>query len=248
MLKINKTSIGLSLLVATILAVGSVSASAEGANSGSSGSGGGTTETTHKSGGTETTSGGGTAKPVTKTETETETNDQPGVHEANEPSEVSSSTELHHRGDTILADMKTKHDEAKTRTPEQRTKACESHKKGLTNKFSHIVTNAQKTQTRIDGIYTKALAFQTSTNAQPAGIESLISIADGAKANSAASIAALKAITPTIDCNSTSVASDVATFKAAAQQTRDNLKAYRTAVKAVIKALETTKTSEGSTN
>jgi len=59
----------------------------------------------------------------------------------------------------------------------------------------------------------------------------------------------LKGVTPTLDCNNASVASDVATFKTAASDTRDKLKAYRDAVKAVLQALEAVKpatTNEGS--
>ncbi len=217
--KLNKVSFSLALLVAVVV-VGSAPAFARGLNSGSSDSG------------------------TSSSKVEPEVIDQPGVHEAGE---VSSETELHHRGNSIVADMKKQ--EGKPKTTEQRQKVCEAHKQGLSNKFSHLVTNSQKIQTKIDGIYAKALAFQQSSGATPTGFADLVATADTAKANAAASIANLQTITPTIDCNSTSVASDVATFKAAAQQTRDNLKAYKTAVKAVLKALQTTKTStEGSTN
>ncbi len=134
---------------------------------------------------------------------------------------------------------------------EQKKKICEARKKGLTRKFSNIVANSKKTQTRIDGIYAKSLAYQTAENLQPVDFATLTEAADSAKATSTASIAALQAVTPTVDCNNVSVASDVATFKTAAQKTRDDLKAYRTAVKAVLKSLKEVKpnaeAAEGST-
>ena len=64
-----------------------------------------------------------------------------------------------------------------------------------------------------------------------------------AKATAAASQAALQAVTPTVDCGSTSVAQDVATFKAAAEQARTDLKTYKTAVKALVTALQAARTT-----
>lgn len=137
-----------------------------------------------------------------------------------------------------------------SRTPEQLNKACESHKQGLTRKFSNIVSNSEKIQAKIDGIYAKALAYQAEKNLQPANFDSLKTAADDAQAASLASITALKEVKPTIDCNNTSTASDVAKFKEAAKTTRDNLKDYRKAVKAVLKALKELKkpAAEGSTD
>lgn len=120
-------------------------------------------------------------------------------------------------------------------------KRCEAHRQGLTNKFNHIVSNSQKIQTRIDSIFSKALAYQQAKNLQPAGFDALVATAESSKATSAASIDSLKSVTPTLDCNNVSAASDVATFKTAAHQTRTDLKTYRTAVKAVLKSLEITK-------
>ncbi len=137
--------------------------------------------------------------------------------------------------------------EQKEVTLAEHQKRCEAHKQGLTNKFSHIVTNSQRIQDRITGVLTKAQAYQTAHNLPVANFDSLVSTAQAAGATSAASITSLKAVTPSLDCNNVSVASDVATFKTAAKTTRDDLKAYRTAVKAVLQALEAAKPdTEGS--
>lgn len=190
----------------------------------------------------------------TETETHNSTTIASGQTETEHATEVETqsaddSTELHHKGDSLLAEMHKKHGGDKKNSPEKQKKVCEAHKEGLTNKFSHIASNSQRAQTRIDDILAKSLAFQASSNQTPTGFTALVAAANTAKANSAASIAALQAVTPTVDCNKTSVASDVATFKVAAQQTRANLKAYKTAVKAVLHSLEAAKDStEGSTN
>ncbi len=159
----------------------------------------------------------------------------------NEVVENSDNDTLHHKGDALLEHMKKQHGDTK-KTPEQRLKTCEAHKQGLTSKFSHIVANSQRAQDRIDDIFTKAQAYSQSSTAVPANIAELIATATTAQSASAASIASLKTVTPTIDCNNTSTASDVATFKAAAQETRANLKAYKSAVKAVLHALQPTET------
>ena len=156
----------------------------------------------------------------------------------------SSHAELHSQGSQIVAGLEKTH---KGKSAADVQKICTAHKQGLTTKFNAIDTNSQRIQDKIDGIFAEAQAYQKANNLSPANFDSLVTAATAAQTASNASIAALKDVTPTLDCNSTSVASDVATFKAAASKTRDSLKAYRTAVKAVPQALETAKpTTQGS--
>lgn len=125
------------------------------------------------------------------------------------------------------------------KSTEERKKQCVAHQKGLNQKFSKIGTNVQRIQTKIDTIYSRAQKYATDNNLNPDGYQTLVANADAAKAASAKSIADLKQVTPTnVDCSNPNVAQDVATFKAAAQNTRTNLKAYKTAVKAVLNALQ----------
>jgi len=153
---------------------------------------------------------------------------------------------LHQAGASMLAELRKDHHT--TKSAAQIEKQCEAHKQGLTTKFAAITTNSQRIQDHITDVLTKTQAYQQANNVQTADYATLLTAAQNAQTTSAASITALKAVTPTIDCNNTSTASDVATFKAAAQQTRDNLKAYRTAVKAVLADLKAAKTTttEGS--
>lgn len=139
------------------------------------------------------------------------------------------------------------HGGKKSKSKEDRHKSCESHKQGLTTKFSRIVTNAQRKQAKIDKILDKATAYKDSSNLSPDNWDTLLAAAQAAKTTSATSIEDLQAITPTIDCNSDSVASDVATFKTAAAKARDDLKAYKTSVKALLKSLRDAKQAANTT-
>lgn len=121
----------------------------------------------------------------------------------------------------------------------KRQKRCESRKHGLTTKSENIVRNGQRMQARITDILDKAVSYQQASHVAVENFDSLVATADSAKTASANNLVHLQAVKPTIDCNRTSVAADVAAFKAAAQTTRDGLKAYKTAVKAVLQALET---------
>lgn len=124
------------------------------------------------------------------------------------------------------------------KTPEELQKKCEERKKGLETKLSRLSTNATKHQAKISAYLDKIVAYKVDNNINNADVDAAILSAIDAKTTSEASVSALAALSPTIDCTSGAVASDVANFKAAAEQTRTNLKAYRKAVKAVHSAIE----------
>lgn len=126
--------------------------------------------------------------------------------------------------------------DAEKRKQERETK-CESHKQGLETKVASLNTNAKKHLEHFNSAYAKALQFKQDNNLDPQGFADLTAAADAAKAKAQASVAALEELKPTVDCNKDSTASDVAAFKAAAAQAREDLKAYKTAVKAVFKSL-----------
>lgn len=147
--------------------------------------------------------------------------------------------ELHHKGDDLLKELRKQH--KSQRSAAEVKQQCEARKQGLQTKFEHIVANSQRLQTKIDSILNKAQTFQQANNLQVADYDTLLASAQSAQAASAASINALAEVKPSLDCNNTSVAGDVATFKAAANTARDNLKAYRSAVKDLLKALAAAK-------
>lgn len=187
-----------------------------------------------------TTSPSGSGDKTTGTETEVST-------ASTVASDDSQTAELHSKGKTLVAELQKVHPSKLTAT--ERQKVCEVHKQGLTNKFTVITRNSQSYQTRIDDVLAKALAFQASKGISSTQLTTLIVTANTAKDTSVTSIANLKALVPKIDCNNVSVAQDVATFKAATTQTRTDLMAYKTAVKAVVQnLLAATKTTTDATS
>lgn len=221
--------LALSVFVAVILGASSIVGAEQGSGS-SSGSSGGDDQVSQ----TDDTS----------SDNETETHASTEI-EQNHP-------ELHKRGVNFvnkMRELESEHD--KQKSPEERKHACETHKQGIERKFNRIVNNANRMQTRIGKFLDKAVAYKTDKNVTVDNWDALVAAAETAKQTSADSLTSLAAVVPSIDCNSTSVASDIATFKAAASTARDNLKAYKQAVKNVFIALEQAKdstdnTSEGS--
>lgn len=132
----------------------------------------------------------------------------------------------------------------KRHTEQERQKNCQAAQKGLETKLSNIQKNASKFQTLINEVYQKALDYQQANNLSPAGFDQLVSTANSAKDTASASVSALASLSVNLDCSSSSVAGNVATFRAAAQQARTDLVSYKTAVKAVLTALEGAATNE----
>lgn len=201
----------------------------------------GSNDTTTSSTSGSTTSGSSTSG-GTSTSTETVAHIESGetMHTESNISEQSSSPTTP-REDRAKAEVEVegmRKDKKPQQTDEQRSKKCEDRKEGLQTKFDSIARNSLNYQTRIDDIYAKALVFQTENTLNPTGFAALKSAADVAKDKAAASVAKLQTAKPTVvDCTNKTVANDVATFKIAAGQARTDLKAYKQAVKAVIKSL-----------
>lgn len=131
------------------------------------------------------------------------------------------------------------------RSKEQRQKSCQSRKQGLETKLENLTKNAEKYQSRADEVLAKVVAYKNNKNLEVQDFDALFSTATAAQAQAKISVAALLSLKPSIDCNSDSVASDVAAFKAAAAQARIDLKTYRTAVKSLVSAVQITKGQEG---
>lgn len=136
---------------------------------------------------------------------------------------------------------KQENEQEREQKKQEREHACESHKHGLETKVGNLNKNGQKHLDHFNKVYANALEFQKTNNLNPAGFADLTAKADAAKAKAEASVAALNALKPTLDCQKDTVASDVSAFKAAAAQARTDLQAYRSSIKDVLKALETAK-------
>lgn len=142
-------------------------------------------------------------------------------------------------GNDMLMRLQAERKEA--RTAEQRKKSCEARKTGLQRKVDNLNTNAAKHQKRIDDVFDRVVAYQKNKNVVIDNFDALVAAATAAQSKSQASVQALAGLKPSIDCNKDSVASDVATFKAAAAQARTDLSAYKNAVKDILKAAQNAK-------
>lgn len=161
------------------------------------------------------------------------------VSPSGEQSTVDSTTEtethksMRTEAETEVSDLKKQHAEHKAA---DRQNFCNMHKDNLTGKFKGLTTSATAIQTHIDSVYVKVQAFVADKSLTVDTYDTLVANANTAKAKAAADIAALTP--PTLDCTSATVATDVATFKVTATQTRTDLKAYRDAVKELFKAVK----------
>ncbi len=126
----------------------------------------------------------------------------------------------------------------KKKSPEERKKTCEERKTGLETKLKNLVKNAEKHQQRISLYLDAATKYVNDNTLGDEAVTSALLKAEDAKAKSAGSVAALKALSPTIDCTAGAVSSDVAQFKAAAEQARNDIKAYKDSVKSLLEVLE----------
>lgn len=147
-------------------------------------------------------------------------------------------TKVQERAQEIIDKVKT---ETKTHTAAQREQYCTAHKQGLETKLQNLQNTAQQLQSKIDNVLTQATAYQQANNLTVSNYASLLATAQSDQATSASGVTALAGLSPSIDCNSTSVSTDVATFKAATEQERTALLSYRDAVKNLVQALLTAK-------
>ena len=144
-------------------------------------------------------------------------------------------TEVHDRGKKILDDAKKN---GKEHTKEERLKNCTDRQKGLENKLTNIQKRSASHLAKIDAVLAKIEAAQASATTPLAGYDALLTTAKAAQVQATASVAALGNLSPKIDCTKDTAAAEIATFKAAADKAK-YLKAYRDAVKSILKAIET---------
>ena len=187
---------------------------------------------------------GGEPEAVSTTATRTTTSENSTVSETTH-TEAGATTSSSTSDDSAMSQTKSggRHQEVSAKahsvvkTDAERQKTCEERKTGLDTKFASITRNSQAYQSRIDDVYTKVLAYQVSSKLNPMGFADLTAAANAARATAHKSVTALAAAAPAVDCTSKSVAGNVADFKKLAATARTDLKAYKMAVKAVVKSL-----------
>lgn len=134
--------------------------------------------------------------------------------------------------------------ESEDHSQEARQKACEKRKTGIETKVKRLQTNAARFNNRITAFLTKAQNYITDNSLVSADIESSLLAATDAQVKAGAAVTALQELSPNINCTDHNVAAEVAKIKAAAEQTRSALKAYKEAVKSVYSAIEAADSKE----
>jgi translation initiation factor 2B subunit (eIF-2B alpha/beta/delta family) len=141
------------------------------------------------------------------------------------------------------ADLAAKKAQIKEQTQEHRQKACEARKTNLTKRMSNAVRQAQNHKAVFDKIYTRVKDFHDNKQLSVDNYDTLVANIDKAQADAATSISALQTLDISVDCASQTVAVSVSAFQQAVKDSRDSLKAYRSSITELIKALKGASTS-----
>lgn len=123
------------------------------------------------------------------------------------------------------------------KTAAQRQKVCANIQKAVNNKLAAFNDHANSYLTRLDTAYTKLQDYQSTKKVQVSNWNDLLTTANDQQTKATASVEALKALGTSVDCASNDPAAMLASVKSGASDTRDALKAYRTALKNIIVAL-----------
>jgi hypothetical protein len=131
----------------------------------------------------------------------------------------------------------------------ERQKSCDARKGALTRRMNNAVTAAQRHKEVFDKIYTRVKSFHDSKQLNVTNYDTLKSAVDTAQADSAAKIAALKALDVNVDCTQVdSLTNNVSSFREAVSSTRDSLKSYRKALVSLVTALKGASSSTDKTS
>lgn len=218
-----------------------------GGDSGGNGGNGG-------SGDSQTSTASGSSSDATKTDTNSKDSSQQNdqskqsdsqktqeaevEHESNQDAKHTLENSLESEGDDVINNLLKDH---KKHSDDERKKNCQAAEHGLENKLQNLSTNATAFQKRIDTALTLAIAYQKDNNINVANFDQLVTAAQTAQGKAAASVSVLNGLSTNLDCTQNTVASNVAQFQVAAKQARTDLLSYKTAVRAVLQALEMAK-------
>ncbi|MDB5166620.1 MAG: hypothetical protein JWM37_692 [Candidatus Saccharibacteria bacterium] len=161
-----------------------------------------------------------------------ETEVKSGTHAIETEFEHRSSLEA--RAKSLLANDRKN---GKEHTVAERQKYCKEHQTAITAKITKIGTKAQKHLDSFDATFIKVKAYQTKNQLPVSNYEELVATATAKQAAANAAVGALVSVSGKVDCSSADPATSVATVKAAADDAKAALQAYRSSVKAIVEAL-----------
>lgn len=155
-------------------------------------------------------------------------------------SEVKSRVDsINAKAEQTVKELEAKKEAAKTRTEQERKKACEARSDELTTRLNNKIKNAEDHKAVFDKIFARVTTFHDSKGLMTANYDDLLAKATAAQQAASDSIATLKSFNTTVDCtNVGAAATKLAAFKDALTQTKDSLKAYRTAIKNLTVAIK----------
>ncbi len=130
---------------------------------------------------------------------------------------------------------------------------CENRQSRLKSLQPRLNTRALNIKTRLDQRYEKVVEFYQSKNLALTDYETLVQAIEVAKANADTAISTMEGYEFEVDCESETVASDLATYREATSATKESLKEYRAKIVDLINSIKpglnsTTTTEGGSTN
>lgn len=185
-------------------------------------------------------SGDGSSGSAIKTFASTSTDETSGSTTTTD--RTSSETHINNLVEKFRTDSKdTTKDELRAKETEKlkeaRIKVCDARKDSIDNRITRTQSRAGSYKEKLDAIYVKVKTFHDSKNLTVTNYDQLVAAVDAAQADAAAKVAALKAVTTTIDCTSQNVADSLSAYKAALTATRDSLKTYRGTLVDLMKAV-----------
>lgn len=138
--------------------------------------------------------------------------------------------------DQVLADARKN---AKEHSKEERQKNCQARQQNIQKRLTNAQSRAQRHLDTINGVLAKIESSNVDTS-KISNYATLLAAAKQAQTQAASSVAALKAVNPTIDCTADKPVQSLADFKVALEQSRTDLKSYRASVKAILSQIEST--------
>ncbi len=154
--------------------------------------------------------------------------------------------EARKKAEEKVAEIKAK---ASEKSEEQRGKSCEARKANIEQRMERTIQRVQKHKEVFDKILDRSISFVSDKNLTVENYDALVTNAQAAGDTVDASVAALDSLDITIDCSDTdAVANAITTFKEATAETREALKAYRTAIKVLIQNIKASAQSDDDTD
>lgn len=141
-----------------------------------------------------------------------------------------------------IAQLKSKQKTA--RSSEDRKKACEARLNGMEIRFTKLTEATKHYLVKADDINDKLVDYKNTSRANVSNWQELQDAIVAAQTKASSSVDEVAALKPTVDCTKETVISDIAGFKKAVETAREDLKAYRAALKNMIVALNTNQPKE----